>query len=143
MKKLTDPNPYEILGISTNADKPTISKAYTAALRNPSLQKHQVQAAFHALMRPESRLLVDAFTLQDNSGEIDLDAVDQIIAQGEQGIEWSVYLDYEAIFRQDLVSLTDKVIRSLYENIAAPTRKPSLSNDFDGLDTFLEKWLNG
>ena len=141
MQKLTDPNPYEIFCVSTRADKPTIAKAYTAALRNPSLQKFQVQAAFHALMRPESRLLVDAFTIQDNCGEIDLEVVNNILTDGEPEIDWSNYLDYEAIFLQDLISLTEIAIRSLFDNVSAPIRTPTISIDFDGLDASIEKWL--
>ena len=69
------PNPYEILGLSSDADRATIAKAFARKNRGTSLERRQARKAFDALRKVDDRLLIDAFLPLHTEVEQDLSSL--------------------------------------------------------------------
>ena len=99
MEKLTDPNPYEILDISQDADRNTIKRALGKKQRTNKTQQERQQAAIarKTLFSIEKRLVVDALTpnFPDASEP-------QIKIKSSDMIDWKDVINLDRIRRHDL-----------------------------------------
>lgn len=141
MQKLTDENPYDILGIPFDADKKIITKAFVQKNRGNSQDRRLARQAYDFLRKPEERLQTDAllpvFSATNEDDQIAQEFDDPI----SQTINWLVFLDEEQIQKQDLLALTEATIKCLFKEIQPPKNNLKLQSDFDGLSKFLEEWL--
>ena len=98
--------------------------------------------AFDLLRNSNERLLIDA--LQPIFPE-DID-IQHLLAETsltEPMVEdWTNFLDLRDILHKDLYALTEVNIRTLFTDIPEPLEQPTLNEEFDGLDQFLENWLS-
>ena len=60
--KLTDENPYDILGIPVNANRKMITRAFAEKNHGNNEDRRLARQAYDALRKPEERLKVDALT---------------------------------------------------------------------------------
>lgn len=142
MEKLTDPNPYEILGITPDADRETIKRALAEKQRQSKTQLER-QRALHArqtLSSIQKRLIVDAF-MPDFLEE---GRESEILAELEdvEDFDWRDIVDPDEILKHDLQALMLATLKFNMENIPKPEKKIILLSEFDGLDEFIEEWLN-
>ncbi len=142
MDKLTDPNPYEILKITPNAERTTIKRALAACQRENKTQTDRQQAllARNMLFSTEKRLIADALTptflMQDASSEPVLE-----ITNNFAPIDWHEIVDPDAILRDDLEALIVATIQHTLGKVPEPKEKISATTEFDGLSDFINEWL--
>lgn len=142
MEKITDLNPYEILGISSAADKLAIKKAL-AIRQKSNVEQAERQAALNArnlLSITEKRLLVDGFT-PDFVGDSKPSQIDIPMSGDNPEIDWLAELDYAKIIDHDIKALIESTIGYNLGEVPVPKRYVELSNKFDGLSDFLDEWL--
>lgn len=141
MDKLTDSNPYEVLGISLDADRTSIKRALADKQRQNKDQSNRQQAlkARNALFSTEKRLVVDALTpdfLGAGSAidiSLDLDNVEPI--------SWRDIANPDELLREDMQALVHATLRHILSEVPKPESQVTLSAEFDGLNEFLEDWL--
>ena len=141
MQKLTDENPYDVLGIPFDADKKIIEKAFTQKNRGNSQEHRLARQAYDILRKPEEHLQIDALTPVFSGDDQD----DQIAQEFEnltpEEVDWLKFLDEEQIQKQDLLALTEATARYLFKEIQPPQDMLQLQSDYDGLQKFLAEWL--
>jgi len=71
MIKLTDKNPYEVLGIPNDADKKTIMAAFAKNNRGNNEEHRIARQAYDSLRKPEERLQIDALAPIFSDGQED------------------------------------------------------------------------
>jgi curved DNA-binding protein CbpA len=143
MDKLTDPNPYEILGINPNADKQQIKLALAERQRGGADQASRQKAltARKVLSSLEKRLFVDSL-LPDFGTDLNEDALlEELRTSNTEVKNWEAYLDEETVLTQDLQALIAATLRYTCNQIPLPFSQPPLSPEFDGLEDFLNEWL--
>jgi len=141
MHKLTDENPYEILDLSINADKKTITKAFTQRNRGSNRDRRLARQAYDTLRKPEERILVDAFTPVFSTADQEEDLTYILTDEDEHSVNWLGYLDIEDILQQSLKATTEASIRHFFSKITPPNEIPELLDAFDGLQESLDEWL--
>jgi len=145
MSKLTDNNPYEILEIPIQADKKAITKAFMQKNRGNNQDRRLVRQAYDALRKSDDRLLVDAltpiFSVDGKEEKIADEIVEEIKNQLPEKVDWLAYLDETKIQKQDLLALTEAIIRHFFTEIPPPRDFIELQSDFDGLQEFVTEWL--
>ncbi len=144
MHRLTDDNPYEILGIGQNADRDAIKKAHaerTRALQDKGEKQRSLDAR-KKLFDLEARMVVDALT-PDFPGDFDAEqATEAFQSQTAGPVDWLRYLDRDAILAQDLQALVEATLRYTLGDLPEPEPADIAPvADFDGLDGFLRAWL--
>jgi hypothetical protein len=141
MQKITDMNPYDVLGIPFDADKRKISTAFAQKNRGDIQDRRLARQAFDLLRKSEDRLQIDALTLNFSVEDQD----DQIMKEFEllktDDGDWLKFLDEEQIQKQDFLALTEATIRCLFKEIQPPEDTLKLQSDYDGLKNFLAEWL--
>jgi len=141
MQKLTDENPYDVLGVPIDADKKIIAKAFAQKNRGNNQDRHLIRQAYDILRKPEERLQVDAFqpvfSVDDQNDQI----VEDFESPSSKEVNWLEFLDEEHIQKQDLLALSEATISSLFKEIQPPKDELQLQSDFDGLHKFLAEWL--
>ena len=140
MIKITDKNPYEVLGIPNDADKKTIMEAFAKKNRGSNEEHRIARQAYDALRKPEERLQIDALTPIFSDGQED-HIVKEFENQAAEKVDWLKYLDEEQIHKEDLKALTEVTIRHFFTRLPPPQDKLVLQSDFDGLQEFLVEWL--
>jgi len=141
MIKLTNTNPYEVLDIPLNANKGAITRAYTEKNRGDNQERALARQAYDALRKPESRLLVDAFTpsfFSDPQHELLVPAIQKKI--GEK-VDWLSYLDEKQVLEQDMKALIEVIIRHIIKAFDSSPEELELDDEHDGLEEFLFQWL--
>lgn len=145
MSKLTDNNPYEILEIPIQADKKAITKAFTQKNHGNNQDRRLVRQAYDALRKPEDRLLVDAltpiFSIDGEEEEIGEEILEEINHHLVEKVDWLTYLDRNKILKQDLLALTEAIIRLFFSEIPPPQDSIEIQSDFDGIQEFVTAWL--
>jgi len=143
MDKLTDPNPYEILQITPDADRQAIKRALAERQRENKGQVERQQAlkARNALISLETRLLVDALTPNFIDGVSEAELIGELGQSSIEEIDWFTLLDEDQIVQQDFRAYLETVVRHTLGEVPPPAHDPQLTSDFDGLDEFLAAWL--
>ncbi len=146
MEKITDPNPYDILGISPDADRRAIKQALAdrqRANRN-QVERQQALSARNALVSTEKRLIVDALTPNFTASTEDaaMQANLEDLIEPAEALSLQDFVGFNTVVAQDLEALIDVTIRHTIRIPPAPTRKLELTTEFDGLDEFLAVWLS-
>lgn len=145
MDKLTDPNPYEVLGISPNADRRAIKLALAEKQRKnrSQIERQQALNARNALSFAEKRLLVDALIphFSESSHETDSQVSLEHFIDPAEPLDWRDIVDPDTVIAHDLQALIEVTIRHTIGNVPMPECQPTLLKAFDGLDEFLEAWL--
>jgi hypothetical protein len=145
MSKLTDNNPYEILEIPIQADKKAITKAFMQKNRGNNQDRRLVRQAYDALRKSEDHLLVDAltpiFSIDGKEEEIAEEIVDEIKNLLPEKVDWLAYLDGSKIQKEDLLALTEAMIRHFFTEIPPPLDSIEIQSDYDGLQEFITEWL--
>lgn len=144
MHRLTDDNPYEILGIDQNADRNAIKKAHaerTRALQDKGEKQRSLDAR-KRLFDLEARMVVDALT-PDFLGDYDAaQVIEAFRGQIAGPVDWLSYLDTDAILAQDLQALIEATLRYALGDLPEPEPADIAPvADFDGLEEFLRAWL--
>lgn len=141
MQKLTDENPYDVLGIPFDADKKMVAKAFTQKNRGTVQDRRLARQAYDVLRKSEERLQIDAlmplFSVDDQDDQI----AKELRKTTSKEVDWLEFLDEEQIQKQDLLALTEATIRHLFKKIEPPRDDLQLQSDFDGLHKFLAEWL--
>lgn len=143
MDKLTDPNPYEILQITPDADRQTIKRALAERQRESKSQIERQQAlkARNLLSSEESRLLVDALIPNFADGVSETELIAELGLTSIDETDWFSLLDERQILQQDFRAYLEVIIRHTLGEIPPPAHDLQLTSDFDGLDEFLAAWL--
>ena len=143
MDKLTDPNPYEILQITLNADRQTIKGALAERQRESKSQVERQQAlkARNLLASKESRLLVVALTPDFTDGVSEAELIAELGQDQADKTDWFSLLDEEQIIQQDFRAYLEVIVRHTLGEIPPPAHDLELTSDFDGLEEFLAGWL--
>jgi hypothetical protein len=143
MDKLNDPNPYEILEISPNADRAAIKVALAARQRKnkTQLERQQALQARNVLYSPEKRLVADALTptflMHAASSNAHLE-----VKQKPTDVDWREIADPAVVLQADLEALIKATIQHTVGTVEPPETPLNLLTEFDGLDSFLNEWLN-
>lgn len=141
MDKLTDPDPYHVLGITPDADRKTIKQALAASQRKNKSQADRQQAlqARNALVSTEKRLIADtvmpSFLVQGTPDEFHWEMTPSV------AVDWREIADPEAILRDDLEALIMATIQHTLGKVSEPERQVTMTDEFDGLDDFINEWL--
>ena len=139
--QFNQPNPYEILGLTPDADRSAITKAFTKKNRGTSQERRQARKAFDSLRRVDERLLIDSFLPLFQEGEQDLSTlIENLLAESED-INWAHVLDLDINLQERLHELTRTIIQELFTEIPPPESTPQLLSDFDDLEEFIISWL--
>jgi hypothetical protein len=141
MQKLTDENPYDILGIPFNADKKIITKAFAKKNRGNIQDRRLARQSYDTLRKSEERLQIDALLPVFSANDQDDQIVQEFEAPISKAVNWLEFLDEEQIQKQDLLALTEATIKCLFKEIQPPKDDLQLQSDFDGLRKFLDEWL--
>jgi hypothetical protein len=143
MEKLTDPNPYDILQITPDADRQAIKRALAERQRENKGQTERQQAlkARNALSSVETRLLVDALTPNFVDGVSEAELIAELSQSPIDDIDWLSLLDEDRILRQDFRAYLEAIIQHTLGKIPPPVHDPQITSDFDGLEEFLATWL--
>lgn len=143
MKYLTDDNPYDILGVTPDADKKAIKQAFArqnASQGRDGKARRAIRQAYDILRAPDKRLIVDALTpgFSSQSGTAGLAAL--FTNQPVESPDWLAYLDEPAIVRETIEAL---VRATLLHTISGAENGDLAKFDrlYDGLDDFLKEWL--
>lgn len=141
MDKLTDPNPYDILNITPDADRDAIKRALAEKQRQSKTQldRQQARNARQTLSLPNKRLIVDALapdftgahTTAGIKNELDRDV----------SIDWCEVANPDEVLKHDLQALMLATLMHNIGELPEPEGKVTRIDDFDGLDGFLEEWL--
>lgn len=59
MKQLTNPNPYDVLGVSQTSSKAEITKAFALAMKRRQYSTEAIAKARKSLMNPQERIVAD------------------------------------------------------------------------------------
>ena len=145
MDKLTDPNPYEVLGISSNADRRAIKQALAETQRKNKNQSNRQQAlhARNVLSSTEKRLLVDALipNFPGSSPEDGAHVTLEHLIDPVDPLDWREVACPDTVIAHDLQALIEVTIWHTLGNMPVPECTTTLIPAFDGLDEFLEAWL--
>lgn len=145
MKRLTDDNPYEVLGLGRDAGEREIRLATfgrQARRRSDAAKdKRQLRRAYDLLRTAEQRLIVDALT-PDFDDDCDADRLMERFLEGQEGPhDWIGELDESAIREQDFRALVLGTIQHTLGELEAPKGEPAPLSEFDGLTEFIEDYL--
>jgi hypothetical protein len=147
MFHLEDENPYLVLGLAPGASRAEVTRAFARKNRGTAQQRHRARQAFDALRQAETRRVVDALTPRFDK---EVGEVEQLAA----GLPADSTLDSDllkAIPPRQV--LEGAILHSALAAIAFTTRQIArgaagetpayleMSQDFNGLDKFLEAWL--
>ncbi len=144
MKKLTDPNPYDTLDISPDADRDTIKQAAARQRRKKTSQKERqhVVNARKALYSTEDRLLIDAFTPQFLM-DFDRDTIEQLKLDEVDPIHWEEIVNPDEVFQQSAEALLRACVHYiLISEMPDPQPVNTPNFEHDGLDDFVTAWLD-
>lgn len=143
MDKLTDPNPYEILDISPDADRTTIKRALANKQRKnrdrDQADRQQALKARNTLFSTEKRLMVDALIpdFQETGSTIDI----SLDLDNVEPISWRDIANPDELLWEDMQALIHATLRHILSEVPKPENQVTLSAEFDGLNEFLEDWL--
>ena len=145
MKRLTDDNPYDILGIDLNGDKKAIKQAFSTKSakrsRGRGQDRRRLRQAYDLLRSPTKRIIVDALTPNFADDFDDGQLVAKFCDKTTEHPNWLAYLDHSTILKQDLQALIEATLRHTFTELPEPQRQPELSTEYDGLDDFVKGWL--
>jgi len=143
MEKISDPNPYEILRISPDANRLTIKHALADRQRENKGQYERQQSlkARNLLSSVETRLLVDALTPDFTEGVTDAELIAELGQNDVDDFDWIALVDENKVLERDFRAYLEVVIHYTLGEIPPPSHDPQLISDFDGLDEFLAAWL--
>ena len=141
MDKLTDPNPYEVLDITPDADRATIKRALAEKQQqsNTQLDRQQARNARQTLSLTAKRLVVDAL-MPDFVGAHPADDI-QIKLDQDVSIDWRDIANPDGVLRHDIKALMLATLMHNLGEVPEPEREITRIDDFDGLDEFIEEWL--
>ena len=141
MIKSKNPNPYEILGLTPNADRKAITKAFTKKNRGSSQERRQARKAYDSLRKVDDRLLIDSFLpLYHREEQAMSKLIENLLAESED-MGWAQAINLDMNLQERLHELTISIIRELFAEIPQPETIPQLLSDYDDLEEFLESWL--
>jgi curved DNA-binding protein CbpA len=142
--KLTDENPYDILGLDRDADKKSIRMAAFGRKSRRKVRgkgKRRLRQAYDVLRSSEERLIVDAL-MPDFRDEFGPDEfTEDHFNKVADTPDWLAYLDPATIHEQDLQALIEATVRQTFTEVSVPNKEPNLLSNFDGLGDFMESWL--
>ena len=141
MDKLTDPNPYDVLDITPDADRDVIKRAMAEKQRQSKTQVERQQArnARQTLSLPAKRLVVDALMPDFMGAHPNADI--QIELDQDVSVDWREIANPDEVLQHDLQALMLATLMHNIGDIPEPEAKVELVDDFDGLDEFFEDWL--
>lgn len=117
MKKLTDPNPYEILGVDVNASKSCIREAL--ARHNEPGSRKNAREAHDILVSPEKRLTVDAFIPNFTQAE------PAVLSTSEELPDWDRFIDRRAIIQHDAQAVAELVVQQVFHQPRLEPESPT------------------
>lgn len=141
MDKLTDPNPYDVLDITPDADRDVIKRAMAEKQRQSKTQveRQQIRNARQTLSLPAKRLVVDALMPDFVSAHPNADI--QIELDQDVSLDWRELANLEEVLQHDLQALLLATLMHNIGDIPEPEDELELVEAFDGLDEFIEEWL--
>lgn len=146
MERITDPNPYEILGVGPNADRRTIKQALAERQRQSKSQAERQQAlnARNTLVVTDKRLFVDALTplFASPTQAADIRAAFAQLRGTEAAPTIDDFINGEQALAADLDAVMMATIRHTLGAAPMPQSTTKPVDGFDGLETFLESWLD-
>lgn len=142
MTRLTDENPYRILGITPTANRNAIRNAFAKrnAERLSGDQRRKVHQSYETLRSPDDRAAVDTLVPLGDSGADPhqlLSEVEAAIAARESLLS---LLDLEAIWQHDYHQLIQSTIQALCLPGPEPSVEVPWVPDFDSLDEFVAEF---
>ena len=141
MSKLSEPNPYEILGLNPNVDKSSLTNAFVKKNRGSSQERMQARMAYDKLRKVDERCLVDAFLPLISDDGQDIHQVIQQLLESNQPVEWSQELNLDIDLQEQLEKLTLTIIQEFFNEMPQNEVTPELLSDYDDLEGFLDSWL--
>lgn len=141
MDKLTDPNPYDVLDITPDANHATIKSALAEKQRisKTQLDRQQARNARQTLSLTAKRLIVDAL-MPDFIGAHATEGI-QIELGQNVSVDWREVANPDKVLQHDIQALMLATLMHNIGSIPEPEGKIELIDDFDGLDEFIEEWL--
>jgi hypothetical protein len=139
--QLGNGNPYEILGLSMDADQKTITQAFTRENRSGARDSRQIRQAYDSLRVVEERMLVDVMMPILPDDQEAMLAVVRFAEERDGDVDWLSYLDRKKIDRECLQALTEATVRHFFRKISPPPGSLELLPEYDGLDKFTDEWL--
>jgi hypothetical protein len=142
MDRLTDPNPYDILGIRPDADRAAIKRALAEKQRKNRSQADRQQAlkARNTLFSTEKRLVADALVPDfASAAEQEQHGIERMI-ESVAPFDWREIADPDAIMMQDMQAIIEATLRHTLGTITTSAHQVAFTTAFDGLDEFLEEW---
>ena len=139
--QLENDHPYEILGLSMDADQRTITQAFSRENRSTVRDAGKVRQAYDSLRVIEERMLVDAMMPILPDDQEAMLAVVKFAESKDQEVDWLAYLDRKKIDRECLLALTEATVRHFFRKTSPPPGTLELLPEYDGLDKFTDEWL--
>ena len=137
MDKLIDPNPYDVLDITPDADRDVIKRAMAEKQRQSKTQLDRQQVRNARLTA--KRLVVDALMPDFVGAHPNADI--QIELDQDVSVDWREIANPDDVLQHDLQALMLATLMHNIGDIPKPEATVELIDNFDGLDEFIEDWL--